>query len=190
MHNLTSASNEGEGEISLSFHSTVPLESRVIFSNFISEHLKRRSTSGSVVRERLYHCPRCKNEVENRQAIIHRLGLGKTSIRCQYCDDIMIPLMDELEQRFGDPGLLRRMRNMDQQADQRTSAEIGISKSKAKVAVNEYDTFLAHNSLDKCAALKLAELLRRRGVNPWIDQEQVPPGRWFRRNPSGHSKCW
>jgi CHASE2 domain-containing sensor protein len=48
---------------------------------------------------------------------------------------------------------------------------------KASEAV--YDVFLAHNSQDKLAVLAVAAVLKRRGIRPWIDVEQIPPGRWF-----------
>ena len=38
------------------------------------------------------------------------------------------------------------------------------------------DVFLAHNSQDKPQVAQLAALLRARGVRPWLDSEQIPPG--------------
>src|SRR5262249_14193701 len=35
------------------------------------------------------------------------------------------------------------------------------------------------NSRDKFVVTKIAEYLKKRGVSPWLDTEQVPPGRWF-----------
>ena len=43
----------------------------------------------------------------------------------------------------------------------------------------EFDVFLAHNSLDKREVQFIAALLRQRGLEPWIDDEQIPPGRPF-----------
>nr|WP_221373778.1 toll/interleukin-1 receptor domain-containing protein [Actinoplanes polyasparticus] len=42
-----------------------------------------------------------------------------------------------------------------------------------------FDVFMAHNSADKPAVLDLCRRLRDRGLKPWIDVEQIPPGRWF-----------
>lgn len=42
-----------------------------------------------------------------------------------------------------------------------------------------YDVFLAHNSQDKSAVEQIAVTLRRRGINVWLDVEQVPPGMPF-----------
>jgi hypothetical protein len=48
-----------------------------------------------------------------------------------------------------------------------------------KVTEAVYDVFLAHNSQDKPEVLVVAAALKRRGLTPWIDVEQIPPGRWF-----------
>ncbi|MDB4922914.1 toll/interleukin-1 receptor domain-containing protein [Mucilaginibacter sp.] len=54
-----------------------------------------------------------------------------------------------------------------------------VEALKLKAASQEYDVFLAHNSADQTATLQLGKILRARGVYPWIDDEQVPPGLWF-----------
>ena len=41
-----------------------------------------------------------------------------------------------------------------------------------------FDVFMAHNSRDRDAVLSITVALRARGVYPWIDVEQLPPGRW------------
>jgi hypothetical protein len=50
---------------------------------------------------------------------------------------------------------------------------------KEKVKQGVFDVFLAHNSQDEALVLRLGQQLRNYGVNPWIDVEQIPPGRWF-----------
>ncbi len=40
-----------------------------------------------------------------------------------------------------------------------------------------FDVFRAHNSQDKPQVAQLAALLRARGQRPWLDSEQIPPGR-------------
>jgi hypothetical protein len=37
--------------------------------------------------------------------------------------------------------------------------------------------FISHNSKDRALALPLVEALKARGIEPWIDQEQLPPGK-------------
>ena len=40
----------------------------------------------------------------------------------------------------------------------------------------QFDVFLAHNSKDKPEVIKIANKLRERGLNPWLDKEQIFPG--------------
>ncbi len=53
------------------------------------------------------------------------------------------------------------------------------SRLAQQVSKDRFDVFMAHNSLDKPAVLSVAATLRQRGLYPWIDVEQIPPGRWF-----------
>nr|MBK7064139.1 toll/interleukin-1 receptor domain-containing protein [Deltaproteobacteria bacterium] len=49
----------------------------------------------------------------------------------------------------------------------------------AKVRTDGFDVFMAHNSMDREAVLEVSRQLRRKGIHPWVDIEQVPPGQWF-----------
>ncbi len=44
---------------------------------------------------------------------------------------------------------------------------------------DDFDVFLAHNSKDKPLVIRLGEELKKQGLKPWLDIEQIPPGRWF-----------
>jgi hypothetical protein len=62
------------------------------------------------------------------------------------------------------------------------SGQIETSKLdtlRNKVKSGIFDVFLAHNSQDKAAVLRLSQELRRQGIHPWVDVEQIPPGHWF-----------
>ena len=41
---------------------------------------------------------------------------------------------------------------------------------------NEFDVFLAHNSQDKAIVRNIANELRQRNIDPWLDDEQIPAG--------------
>jgi hypothetical protein len=41
----------------------------------------------------------------------------------------------------------------------------------------EFHVFLSHNSADKPAVRKLDEALQKRGLRPWLDERDLPPGR-------------
>lgn len=42
-----------------------------------------------------------------------------------------------------------------------------------------FDVFLAHNSADKPQIQEIARQLKARGLKPWLDEEQIPPGVLF-----------
>jgi formylglycine-generating enzyme required for sulfatase activity len=43
----------------------------------------------------------------------------------------------------------------------------------------QFDVFLAHNSVDKPLVREIGARLRERGLNPWLDEEQIAPGELF-----------
>ncbi|MDM8519004.1 toll/interleukin-1 receptor domain-containing protein [Anaerolineales bacterium HSG6] len=43
----------------------------------------------------------------------------------------------------------------------------------------EFDVFLAHNSKDKPAIRKIYKYLKSKGIRPWLDEEEIAPGRSF-----------
>lgn len=43
----------------------------------------------------------------------------------------------------------------------------------------QFDVFLSHNSKDKLQVRAIAEQLKRRGLKPWLDEEQIFPGQSF-----------
>ncbi|MEH1826182.1 MAG: TIR domain-containing protein [Nostoc sp.] len=45
----------------------------------------------------------------------------------------------------------------------------------------KFDVFLAHNSKDKPEVRKIFEELKKCGLNPWFDEDAIPPGRSFQK---------
>src|SRR5262249_791098 len=44
---------------------------------------------------------------------------------------------------------------------------------------NHYDVFLCYNSKDRQQVLEIARILKDRGIKPWLDIWEIPPGtRW------------
>jgi hypothetical protein len=60
-------------------------------------------------------------------------------------------------------------------ADDTASTSPPVSKEGTR----KFDVLLAHHSGDKPLVRQIAEHLRLRGLSPWLDEEQIPPGRWF-----------
>jgi nucleotide-binding universal stress UspA family protein len=58
-------------------------------------------------------------------------------------------------------------------------AASNIKTLSDKVRRGLFDVFMAHNAQDKDEVLRLSRELRRKGIYPWVDVEQIPPGRWF-----------
>lgn len=52
-------------------------------------------------------------------------------------------------------------------------------KITEQLSSEKHDVFLAHNSADKIFVENVCEKLKLKGLNPWLDKEQIPPGRWF-----------
>ncbi|ARV57515.1 hypothetical protein BZZ01_01690 [Nostocales cyanobacterium HT-58-2] len=42
-----------------------------------------------------------------------------------------------------------------------------------------FDVFLAHNSIDKSSVKFIARKLTKKGLKPWLDEEQIQPGTFF-----------
>jgi hypothetical protein len=55
----------------------------------------------------------------------------------------------------------------------------GTAPSPASAAAPLFVVVLAHSSKDKPPVECLADLLKARGIHPWLDKEQIAPGRWF-----------
>lgn len=53
------------------------------------------------------------------------------------------------------------------------------AKRKSSKTQTTFDAFMAHNSADKRAVGKIADYLREHGLRPWLDKEQIAPGRFF-----------
>jgi hypothetical protein len=68
---------------------------------------------------------------------------------------------------------------MDKAADAQREIETATSIIKGKLATNDFDVFLSHNSKDKPLVEKIANLLRQRGLNPWLDKKEILPGESF-----------
>lgn len=58
-----------------------------------------------------------------------------------------------------------------------TNHELEIQQTLArKRDAGEFDVFLCHNSSDKPAVKSIANALKARGLLPWLDQWELPPG--------------
>ena len=61
----------------------------------------------------------------------------------------------------------------------RDITEFFKSNSQKQIEKKEYGVFLAHNSEDKSQVKAISDELKKRNIKPWLDSEQIPPGRFF-----------
>lgn len=82
------------------------------------------------------------------------------------------------------PMLLLRIKN---KLDSMVVNEDGVFESDVKASTipsstkleARFDVFLAHNSNDKPFIRVIFKHLKNKGVRPWLDENEIPPGRWF-----------
>jgi small GTP-binding protein len=168
----------GQGVLSTFFDERTSDATKALFLHFMYEHLKAHAIGGSVVRERVYRCPNCTEEVRDPRVIQTRLERRLTTMRCQYCDGT-IALTDTLNTMLADPSLPQQVHALESGTATRQKEVRDTIIVDAKKWVEEYDVFLAHNNVDKPQVEAISRHLMKRGLNPWLDKDQIPPGRWF-----------
>lgn len=105
---------EGAGELELYFDPTIEVGEKIIFSQYVHEHLLR--SGRDVVRLRHYVCQHCGTPVGNREVAMKRLEDGKKDILCVSCEK-RIPLWDQLEELFASPETKQKVRELQKQAE-------------------------------------------------------------------------
>lgn len=89
---------------------------------------------------------------------------------------------------FDDSSLYRESKNgllnLEVQSEQQSQQQ-SITRTPRVTSTQEYsvpekfDVFIAYNSSDSQQIEFLSDELKRRGINIWIDREQISPGKWF-----------
>jgi small GTP-binding protein len=107
---------EGTGELEVYFDPAIPVEEKIIFSQYVHEHLLKNASD--VVRLRHYVCPHCGTPVGNRDVAMRKLAEGKKDIPCVSCDspEKRIPLWDHLEELFANPETKQLVRKLEEQS--------------------------------------------------------------------------
>lgn len=163
---------DGEGRAELWIgYDHVPDLVRKQFERFVHVHLDRRTTPGSVTRERQYSCPYDGTAFTPEQ-VQRVLRLGRLDIRCPVCEDT-VSLRDDYEEANGSD---QHTAAMDASADAGRDSAAATAVLRGKEEAAEFDVFLCHNWKDKPAVRELAQRLRDRGLRPWLDERQLRPG--------------
>ena len=111
---------EGQATISLFFDLKTPDELKVIFIEYVHQHLDRYGCN--VTRDRRYVCPNCGTPVVDLKMVQKRLKESKDFITCQDCDG-RVQLIDFIEQRLKSDPVARRILAMEEAATRQLDAQ-------------------------------------------------------------------
>lgn len=108
------------------------------------------------------------------------LGELRTALNAAHCDGSSVQLMSanaravlfEEAQRASEPVVPAAAPSAAASA----AALEAKRELERKRAAGEFDVFLCHNSADKPAVKRIGLRLKERGVLPWLDEWELPPG--------------
>ncbi len=133
---------EGTGELEIYFYPGISEFDRVTFIHFVTDHLRFK---GIDIQEhiRLY-CPKCGEEIKNRDAIAMRVQRGKLDISCQYCDtSVIIPR--SIEERYrNDPVYIKKQQKLTETVEQRTAQEVKEFKTDGQQYTQQETEHMIH----------------------------------------------
>lgn len=166
---------EGNAEMVLFFDDSASEETRFQFEEYVRSHVERRALPSTVRRRRIFICQECGTPISDLQAR-RRRERGESTITCNVCESIISLLDREERLKSIDPKMVA---TLDRRADAKRNLEAATAVLRGKMETQDFDVFLAHSSRDKNVVETIAAKLRDAGINPWLDKEQIPPGRWF-----------
>ena len=164
---------DGTAELHVSFDDETQAKVRQGFLEFVGRHLEARCVPGSVTRRHAYHCRSCKNAFEDR-IVKARLEDRKKSLLCPLCEK-RTPLVNLLAPPTKAGASVAQRMDVNARVGRKRITAAWVIKGKE--AQGKYDVFLSHNSKDKPAVRTVAEELKRVGIRPWFDIEQLIPGK-------------
>ena len=181
--------DEGRGEFALFYDQAAGPVVRAQFETYVHDYLQLRALPGSVTLRRIQVCLSCGYTLDD-QLVRRRLERGATTIRCPDCEQSVISLVDEeLLASVGaalaetampvmkpaDAVVAAMNRNADFHRDQ----DVAAARLQGKIKTNDFDVFLCYHSKDRAQVTAIGERLRERGLLPWLDIWEIPPGtRW------------
>ena len=169
---------EGRGELILFFDTTADDQMRFYFEDYVSTHLQRNALPQSIHRRRIFTCSICGATV-TEEIVRIRLGRGLNWLNCSACDT-RISLLDRQERLKVPP--TSRILEMDIAADSQREREAAQSTIQGKKETSHFDVFLCYHNIDKAIVKEIGEQLKERGILPWLDEWELPPGRPWQRH--------
>lgn len=164
---------EGKAELTLFYGSSTIEPMRALFEDYVRAHLERRALPGTIYQRRVYACATCDTPLTDVQ-VRRCLERGLRETHCVVCQS-SISLVEPRTQRLT-TAEQRVLNRLDRAADIQRERERAVSVLQGKIATEDFDVFLCHNSDDKPAVRAVGAQLRERAILPWLDEEQLRPG--------------
>jgi GTPase SAR1 family protein len=165
---------EGRGQLAVFFDEAADATVRAQFETYVAEHLGQRSLRGTVQRRAIRICPSCQYALPD-DLVKGRLERGRATVRCPMCDDQVISLREPAPSEQAEAAVSAMNRSADEQRD----ASVAATRLRGKAETRDYDVFLCYNTRDKPQVMEIGKRLKERGILPWLDVWDIPPGtRW------------
>ncbi|MFI7598308.1 TIR domain-containing protein [Actinoplanes sp. NPDC049681] len=165
---------EGRGELAVFFDDQANPTVRQQFEAYVMEHLQLRSAPGSVSARHIRSCPGC-GYVLPEDLIQRKLARGATTATCPDCEAQVIPIGQDTPV----PAEQSAVSEMHRNANSYRDSDIAQTVLRGKIETSDFDVFLCYNTRDRESVVALAERLKERGILPWLDVWEIPPGvRW------------
>lgn len=193
--------DEGCGEIAIFFDSRAGRVVRAQFETYVTAYIQSRALAGSVDRRRIRICPDIAcGYVLPDDLVRMRLQLGKSTVFCPLCERAVVSLTDEEPATMVNAGATdnvailgvapdaasadsaatdRAVAEMNRSADLQRDQNVAALRLQGKIQTSDYDVFLCYHSKDRDHVAAIGERLKERGILPWLDVWEIPPGtRW------------
>ncbi|GAB7052024.1 hypothetical protein JCM9534A_71500 [Catenuloplanes indicus JCM 9534] len=166
--------DEGVGRLELCYAPGTAEETRQIFEDYVADHLAKRALPDTVVRRRVFTCPRpeCGYQLDEELAR-RRLARGDAAMECPAC------LSGEISLRERDravPAVADEVSAMNASADLRRRRETATATVRGKRAVGDFDVYLAYQAADRGTVERLRQQLLDEGLLPWMHGEETGAG--------------
>lgn len=165
---------EGKGELTLFYDKAASEQTRSQFEDYILIHLSRRALSESIRQRRILACHSCSATIPEQHVQMRR-ERGLNWIACSVCET-RIALIDPEQYEQITETQASILTEMDKTANLQRDRDTSTSSLQGKIATNDFDVFLCHNSDDKPAIKIIGEKLKELGILPWLDEWELRPG--------------
>jgi small GTP-binding protein len=162
------------GRLTVFFDGDAAKGTKLTFLRYVNLQLTEMAYAGTLRRERVFQCDRCRYEVPP-DVVAWRIERGEATVLCPRCGR-HLPL-DDLAEKTGehDLAVVEQAARADEERERhRRLASLAEREQRA-----EFHVFLCHNSKEKPEVRQLAARLRDQGVLPWLDEESIAPGAQF-----------